>query len=122
VATGHVKNVATPSGGSGPNMFVEPTKALGAFDFELPGGVGTRNPVRGDGVFNIDTSLAKRFTMPWSEKHTLQFRWETFNLTNTAKFDVYTASLDIAASGTFGAYQDMLTQPRVMQFSLRYQF
>jgi len=122
VTTGHYKNVATPSGSSGPNMFADTSKALSAFDFELPGGVGTRNPVRGDGVFNIDTSVAKRFTMPWSEKHTLQFRWETFNLTNTAKFDVYTASLDIAASGTFGAYQDMLTQPRVMQFSLRYQF
>ena len=61
--------------------------------------------------------------MPYKDgKHSLQFRWETFNLTNTAKFDVNSASLDISIGGTFGRYSDQLTQPRVMQFGLRYEF
>lgn len=106
----------------GENMFADPEKAMAAFDYELPGGIGTRNGLRGDGIFNIDLNLSKRFTMPFNEKHSLQFRWETFNLTNTTKFDVNSASLDISVGGTFGAYSAQLTQPRVMQFGLRYEF
>jgi len=106
----------------GANMFADPDAAMAAFDYELPGGIGTRNPLRGDGIFNIDLNVAKRFTMPYSEKHSLQFRWETFNLTNTTKFDVNSASLDISVGGTFGKYGAQLTQPRVMQFGLRYEF
>jgi hypothetical protein len=106
----------------GPNMFADPAAAMSAFDYELPGGIGTRNPIRGDGLFNIDTNISKRFVMPFSEKHSLQFRWETFNLTNTTKFDVNSASLDISVGGTFGKYSSQLTSPRVMQFGLRYEF
>lgn len=61
--------------------------------------------------------------MPYRDgKHSLEVRWETFSLTNTAKFDAYIASLDISIAGTFGKYTDQLTQPRVMQFGLRYEF
>lgn len=106
----------------GENMFANPDSAINAFDYELPGGIGTRNGLRGDGIFNIDLNLSKRFVMPFNEKHSLQFRWETFNLTNTTRFDVNSASLDISTGGTFGAYSALLTQPRVMQFGLRYEF
>ena len=89
----------------------------------MPGEVGTRNPIRGDGVFNIDTALAKRFVLPGGEgKRTLQFRAEAFNVTNTTRFDVSTASLDISIAGTFGKYADQLGSPRVMQFGLRLEF
>ncbi len=121
-AIGTDKNAPGIAGGSGPNMFPNPQQGLDAFQYVMPGEIGNRNPVRGDGIFNIDTALTKRFTMPYNEKHSLQFRWETFNLTNTAKFDPYTASLDISDGGTFGKYTDQLTQPRVMQFGLRYEF
>jgi hypothetical protein len=121
-AIGQSKNAPGIAGGSGPNMFPNPQQGLDAFQYVMPGEIGNRNPVRGDGIFNIDTALTKRFTMPYNEKHSLQFRWEVFNLTNTAKFDPYTASLDISDSGTFGKYTDQLTQPRVMQFGLRYEF
>ena len=96
--------------GAVPNMFADPEdRALAAFDPEMPGGIGTRNPIRGDGVFNIDLNVAKRFIMPYrDEKHSIQFRWEIFNLTNTTRFDVYTASLDISTSGTFGKYTDQM--------------
>jgi hypothetical protein len=119
---GTTKNAPAISGSGGPNMFPNPQQGLNAFQYVMPGEIGNRNPLRGDGMFNIDTALMKRFIMPYSEKHSLQFRWEVFNLTNTAKFDPYTASLDISIAGTFGKYADQLTQPRVMQFGLRYEF
>ncbi len=128
-ATGRKKNGISIGGtGQGPNMFPDPQAAYEAFSYELPGGIGSRNVLRGDGIFNIDTNLSKRFVMPYNEKHSLQLRWECFNLTNTARFDVSDTSsgngadLDISSNGNFGMYQTMLTQPRVMQFGLRYEF
>ncbi len=116
------KNMTSLSGESGPGMFKDPEAALAAFDYEMPGGIGSRNILRGDGIFNIDLNLAKRFVMPYNEKHSLQIRWETFNLTNSARFDVDSLSLDISTSGNFGLYSYMLNDPRVMQFGLRYEF
>jgi hypothetical protein len=121
VVTAHVDNQAQLKGG-GPNIFDDPKAAAAAFDYEMPGGIGTRNPIRGDGIFNIDTNLSKRFHMPYNEKHSLQLRWETFNLTNTVRFDPWNASTDISTQGTFGKYTSTLTTPRVMQFGLRYEF
>lgn len=95
---------------------------LDAFGPEYPGGIGMRNGIRGDGVFNIDTNLSKRFTMPFNERHSVQFRWETFNLTNTTRFDVGGVSLDVSTTGTFGKYSTTLSNARVMQFGLRYEF
>jgi hypothetical protein len=117
-----MKNGPAITGAGGPNMFPNPQSALDAFGPEYPGGIGTRNGIRGDGVFNVDTSLAKRFLMPYSERHSLQFRWEVFNLTNTTRFDVNSASLDVAVTGTFGKYSYTLSNARVMQFGLRYEF
>jgi hypothetical protein len=122
VTTGRNKNMTSIAGSNGPGLFTNPEEALSAFDYELPGGIGTRNGLRGDGVFNIDLNVAKNFTMPYNEKHRLQFRWETFNLTNTVRFDVNSLSLDISSAGTFGKYSSTLGAPRVMQFGLRYEF
>ena len=116
------KNAPAIAGKGGPNMFPDPKSALAAFGPEYPGGIGTRNGIRGDGVFNIDSSLSKRFIMPFNEKHSVQFRWETFNLTNTTRFDVSTRSLDVSNTGTFGKYSTTLSAARVMQFGLRYEF
>jgi hypothetical protein len=78
--------------------------------------------VRGDGFFNIDMGLSKRWKMPWAEKQSLQFRWEVFNITNSVRFDVdsNTPSLDNVTE--FGKYTGILTNPRIMQFALRYEF
>jgi hypothetical protein len=118
--TATTKNAPAIAGRSGPNMFPDPREALAAFDPEYPGGIGTRNPIRGDGVFNIDSSVSKRFAI--REGHSLRFIWDAFNLTNTAKFDVFDASLNINAAGTFGKYSSTLNEARVMQFALRYEF
>ena len=60
--------------------------------------------------------------MPYKDTHSVQFRWEVYNVPNIARFDVNTASVDIGAVGTFGKYSTMLNTPRVMQLSLRYEF
>ena len=109
------RNAPAITGKGGPNAFSDPSAAIAAFDFTLPGGSGNRNVIRGDGYFTIDTGLSKRFAMPYSEKHSLQFRWETFNLTNSARFDIGSISINLGSAGNFGKYSDTLTQPRVMQ-------
>jgi len=65
--------------------------------------------------------LAKKFGMPW-EGHSLMFRWETFNLTNSVYFDATSLSADIGSQGTFGDYNAVMGGPRRMQFTLRYEF
>lgn len=105
----------------GPNLFADPKQALTHFDNTRPGQIGDRNQIRGDGLFNIDLNLAKTWRI--TEGHRLQFRWEVFNITNSVRFDVNSLTLDMG-SGTaaFGKYSQTLTQPRVMQFGLRYEF
>ena len=60
--------------------------------------------------------------MPYSEHHSLQLRWEVFNVTNTSRFDVQSIQPELDISSTFGNYTGLLTNPRVMQFALRYEF
>jgi len=121
-SSGATKNAPGISGNSGPNIFSDPNVAYSSFDNALAGQIGSRNVVRGDGYFSIDMNLNKRFIMPYNEHHTLQFRWEVFNITNTVRFNVTSASLNYNSNGSFGKYIDLLNQPRVMQFGLRYEF
>jgi hypothetical protein len=115
------KNAAAPPGGkSGVNLFQDPSIAVKAFSFTAPGQSGGRNVVRGDGNFNIDLGLGKRFNI--TENHSLQVRWEVFNVTNSVRFDPYSATADLSNLGSFGRYTDTLSLPRVMQFALRYEF
>ena len=120
-ALGTNRNAPAPPGGrSGANLFSDPLAARNAFDFTMPGGIGNRNVIRGDGFFTIDVGLGKRFVLPWSEGHTLQIRAEAFNVTNAVRFDL--PSLSLGSLSTFGRFSDVLTQPRVMQFGARYDF
>ena len=113
---------AAAGGTKGPNIFPDPATALKSYGNTLVGESGERNGVRGDGFFGIDFGLGKTFKMPF-EGHKLQFRWETFNLTNTVRFDVSSLTLDLGAGRpNFGKYSETLTNPRVMQFALRYEF
>lgn len=115
------KNAPAPPGGrSGVNIFQNPATAVKAFDYTLPGQAGNRNGIRGDGNFNIDLGLGKRFYI--TERQTLQFRWEVFNVTNSVRFDPLSANISLGDVGSFGRYTDTLTLPRVMQFALRYEW
>jgi hypothetical protein len=118
------KNVIVKDGDKGqPNIFSDAQKAFDAFGSTLPGGVGTRNSIRGDGYFTIDGGLAKTWGLPRLEGHKLQFRWEVFNLTNTPSFDVFSLrGADLDSRNSFGKYSGTLSNARVMQFSLRYEF
>jgi hypothetical protein len=108
------------------SVFADPATAQTDFTLPLPGGVGSRNVLRGDGFASFDMSLGKRWALPW-EGHSLQFRWEVFNVPNLTRFNAQGVGASLLTSLTqspnnFGAYTSLLTQPRVMQFALRYEF
>jgi len=108
------------------NLFGNPTAAANVLnnDFapDFPGQVGNRNSLRGDGFAGLDLGLSKIWKMPYKESHSLQFRWDVFNALNLTRFDVQSLNLSLTNSSNFGNYTGLLTNPRVMQFSLRYEF
>jgi len=112
-----------------PNLFQNPTAAIQAFRFAYPGESGQRNTLRGPGYFGIDLGLGKSWKIAGCQ--TVKFSWETFNLTNTPRFDVGSlqnggnqggGNLLFTNSVSFGQFASTLTKPRVMQFALRYSF
>ena len=115
-------------GSTAPNLFANGIDAANSFGYTFPGETGERNNLRGPGFFGVDLGLAKRWIMPWKDTHSLQFRWEVFNVTNSVRFDVQSAnafeggSLANGNSANFGNYSGTLTNPRIMQFALRYEF
>ncbi|MBC8166678.1 MAG: carboxypeptidase regulatory-like domain-containing protein [Bryobacteraceae bacterium] len=121
-STGSTKNAPAVSGSPGPNVFANPSQALSAYSNTLPGQTGQRNGIRGDGAFLINLGVSKKWVMPYKESHSIQLRWETFNLTNTARFDVSSLTLDLGNTASFGKYSATLGEPRQMQFALRYDF
>jgi hypothetical protein len=113
--------------GGGPNLWTDPSAAFAAFRYDFPGESGGRYNLRGQGLFNIDTGVYKNFTMPWSEKQKLQFRWESYNLTNAVRFDPECGSAsggggcgNTLSGTTFGKLTTQLGTPRQMQFALRF--
>jgi hypothetical protein len=115
------KNAPGVAGGSGPNVFDNPAEALQLLANPLPGDSGVRNMIRGHGVFSVDVGVGKRFALPF-ENHSLQFRAEAFNLTNSVRFNGNSRNLQITTPATFGRYTTTLVPPRVLQFGLRYEF
>jgi hypothetical protein len=107
-----------------PNLFVDPNgpTGIGAFRHDFPGESGGRNQVRGPGFAGLDAALSKSWKMPYAESHLVKFRWEVFNVFNHPEFDVNTVTNEIDQQGSFGAFSGLLTNPRVMQFALRYEF
>jgi len=108
------------------NLFPKDLPALpfglgqGPFRHDLPGESGNRNTVRGPGFAGFDLGLSKRWKMP-IESNSLLFQWHVFNVPNLKRFDVQTVTTDIDSS-SFGNYSGLLTNPRVMEFALRYEF
>ncbi|QUV89565.1 hypothetical protein J8C07_12885 [Chloracidobacterium sp. S] len=119
---------SSPTRGNNPNLFRDPVFASQSFRSARPGETGERNIFRFPAFANLDASLAKSFTMPWSENQSLQFRWEVFNVTNFQPFD----GVQTLATPTdpfrsqplpnFGRLTSVQSQPRFMQFVLRYVF
>lgn len=86
-----------------------------------PGEAGQRNPYRGDGYFDIDSTLEKSWKFgDWA---TMKFAAEVYNISNTPRFDPSPASLNQAlTNGTLGIYGVTLSTYRRMQFGLRMEF
>jgi hypothetical protein len=105
----------------GPDIFQHPDLAEAAFRPEWPGESGVRNNVIGDGMFNLDTGLSKNFRL--AEGKRLEFTWQTFNVTNSVRYDVRAAQPSLSYDASeFGKYLSTLTTPRFMQFALRLVF
>jgi hypothetical protein len=118
--TGPVVQGTTKNSPTGPNMFPDPAAAFSAFDYTYPGQSGSRNVLRGDRLFNLDLALAKRFVMPWSERHSIQIRAEAFNVSNTPSFT--SPNLSLGSFYGFGGYTATANSPRIFQFGARYEF
>jgi hypothetical protein len=106
------------------NAFSNLSNASSSFREPFPGEAGQRNNLRsGPGFFSTDASLSKRWTMPWKESHSMKLAWSVYNITNSVRFDPLSinSALDVYGS-TFGDYTRLSTKPRVMEFSLRYEF
>lgn len=91
-----------------------------------PGEAGQRNHFRGDGPFNIDSSLAKNWGL--GERARLKFAWEVYNITNSVRFDDGSYGNNGFGNALtypgFGVYVQPLGshQFRRMQFGLRLDF
>ncbi len=106
-------------------------------------GNSPRNSVRGFSVWQVDTSLARKFNLRWlSERLNLQFRADFFNVFNHPNFaqpngliGTVTSAGVYTASSAFGRSSQMLNTslgglnaihqiggPRSVQFSMRVEF
>ncbi len=124
--------VAQPSGNTGPNVFQDPgitdptnpNAAINLFRPAYPGEGGVRNFQRGPGTFNIDTGVTKTWAV--RESQFVRFNWSMYNVTNTARFDVGTMSVNgntsLSSVSSFGNFSSTLSNPRVMEFMIRYIF
>jgi Carboxypeptidase regulatory-like domain len=100
--------------------FADPQAVFNSFDFTLPGGSGTRNPLRGDGYYSWDTGLNKTFSV--TERIKLQLRWEMFNVTNSVRFDSHSINSTLDNGPNFGQANTLLTNKRLAQFAARVEF
>jgi len=78
-----------------------------------------RNIYRGPFQQNWDFSLIKNFSL--TERQTLRFTTDFFNIWNHANFDS-PAETDVENPATFGKITQTVGTPRLIQFSLRYAF
>jgi hypothetical protein len=86
-----------------------------------------RNCFYGPRQFNVDFSLGKVFRV--TERQSLKFSVEFFNLTNTTSFANPTPANNIIdinsvspTSSTFGPITSIVGTPRLIQFALRYSY
>ncbi len=104
-----------------PPSCTDPNAIQGLFIPPNVGEIGTlkQTPIFGPTRFIFDFGLMRRIKI--TETVNVEFRWEVFNITNTANFDI--PNLDISVSSVaFGQILDTITNPRLMQFALKINF
>ena len=95
-----------------PNLFSMPSVAS-------PLGSAGRNILRADGIGNLDLAIMKAFKLPYSDSHTINFRGDFFNLTNTRNFGIPEARINNA--GFLNQWNTDGGNRRIV-FTLRYAF
>lgn len=107
-----------------PAAFVPaPEAPFGTGPFDTDFGNSSVGLVRGPHQRNIDMAIER--TIPITESHTLRFRTEFFNLTNTANFNNPNSNLTGGSqfgAAPFGIITSTSNNPRIIQFALKYQF
>ena len=76
-----------------------------------------RNTIQLPRRTNYDFILARQASMPW-EGHRIQFRFESFNFTNTPQFGAPNTAVGSPAAGQISEADE----PRRIQFGLKYIF
>jgi len=99
-----------------PSQWLNPA----AFAIPAPGTFGNlgRDTLRSDRFKNLDLSLFKQF--PITESKRLEFRFETFNLTNTPVWAV--PDVNISDGNKFGTISSTANTARQLQFGLKLYF
>jgi len=101
-------------------LFADPNAAIGAFTGPIGLQGPTRNNLRGPRYSRTDLSVNKHFQI--RENYGLEFRAEAYNAFNQVNFALPIGSVaDINNPSTFGVI-NADEAPRVMQFSLRFDF
>jgi hypothetical protein len=57
---------------------------------------------------------------PWKDQQRLEFRVEAFNLFNTPNFNF--PGMSVSNPGTFGRITSTISNPREMQFAVKFYF
>jgi hypothetical protein len=125
--TGTDRNIGTVTrSGSGVFYFTPEQVALFTFPGAGEHGKSGRNVFRNPGFFETDMSLVKKFAI--TERHSVSFRAEAYNLFNHPNFGLAAANLNINNPATFGKFSQTLgtqsggSSSRIMQMALRYEF
>jgi hypothetical protein len=94
-----------------------PVATIGQTDLSPLGGEGTQ--ITGPGLTQLDFGLAKSFNV-WGQRR-VEFRIETFNLTNTPAFELPpNNTMDYRDARNFAAINRMRNTPRQMQLGLKF--
>jgi hypothetical protein len=133
VAPGLNSYIVRDGAGGRPNLFLSPAKAKELLLYTPPGEVGSRNAIRGPGYVNVDLGFAKRFAMPWNERHNVEFRTTIFNAFNHANFSIRPPNYDhnfsllydpppVGSFGQLGPINAPREGAREIEFALRFSF
>ncbi|HVW78838.1 MAG TPA: TonB-dependent receptor [Alloacidobacterium sp.] len=112
-------------------LYADPDAAVGAFQGPIGFNIGPRNSLRGPQFFDLDTGLAKTFSIypEWGLK--MLFRADAFNVLNHPDFSTpgtNSSADDITQPSSFGQLTSMAGTygapggPRVLQLSVRVEF
>ena len=123
VGTAYAINPAAPYGTR--TQFGTKSYLNASTNWTLPA-VGTFGPQRplslvGPSSYELDLALSRTFSIYHLETQKLQFRWEVFNVPNEA---IFANPSSVYTSSTFGniTANAANSNPRIMQFALKYLF